>query len=466
MEATPSGVEGRVGPYELLLPIGSGGMATVYLARHLGLERDRPFFALKLTHPHVRAEQENRTRQIVDEARIAARIRHPNVTTVIDVDDDPCGVFLVMEYVEGDSLAGLMRAAAQKNERIPLAVGLAVVCDALEGLHAAHDVTTDDGELVGLVHRDFTPHNIIVGLDGISRLTDFGIAKLKDGAAATESGVVKGKFGYLAPEQLRGRELDRRADVWAAGVIVWELCTGERLYGDVDQAASMLRLVTEKPRRVRSVVPDLPEALDTAIAGALELDPARRWKTAHAFAEQLRAAFEVADRATVAELVKKVAGPRLAERTLAVEKVCSERAAKSQGGVARSRRLQAFVVAGAAATFVLLSALALAARSSTRANAPAAAPSNGEVRADEPPALTAPSSATSSPAPSSSPSASSTTAPLPLPPTPTATATPAPTSAAAAAAPAPRPRSSRPAARPPKSGKSGAPGLLDNPYRD
>lgn len=460
MEATPSGVEGRVGPYELLLPIGSGGMATVYLARHLGLERDRHFFALKLTHPHVRAEQQHRTRQIVDEARIAARIRHPNVTTVIDVDDDPCGVFLVMEYVEGDSLAGLMRVAAQQNERIPLAVGLAVVCDALEGLNAAHDLTTDDGELVGLVHRDFTPHNIIVGLDGISRLTDFGIAKLKDGAAATESGVVKGKFGYLAPEQLRGRELDRRTDVWAAGVILWELCTGERLYADVDQAASMLRLVTEKPRRVRSVVPDLPEALDAAVAGALELDPARRWKTAHELAEQLRAAFDVADRQAVAGFVKKIAGPRLAERTLAVEKVCSERAAKNTGIVARSRRIHPRalgIIAGAAATVVLLSALALTARSGARASkpAPATAASSGEVRAEEPavsPAATS-TSTTASPAPTSaslpsvSPSASSTT-----------------TIATAAAA---RPRATKAPARPAKAGKNGgAPSLLDNPYRE
>lgn len=452
MEAPPSGVSDRVGPYELLLPIGSGGMATVYLARHVGLERDDRFFALKLTHPHVRSERPHKTRQIVDEARIAARIRHPNVTTVIDVDDDPCGVFLVMDYVEGDSLAGLIRAASDQSKRVPLAVGIAIVCDALEGLHAAHDLTTDDGEPVGLVHRDFTPHNIIVGVDGVARLTDFGIAKLKDASVATESGVVKGKLGYLAPEQLRGRDLDRRTDVWAAGVIVWELCTGERLYADVDQAASMLRLVTEKPRRVRSVVHELPDALDAAIAGALELDPARRWTTAKHFAEQLRAATRVADRNIVADFVKEIAGPRLAERTAAVQQVCSARAAHSSATVSRARRGRAIVVAVSAGGVFLVSALALAlgawggARSSAGQAPPAGVTPSGaiaETRADDP-----------GPAPVAELSASASASALPV--------------VSSAQAPAPRPRTVKPSVRSTKSAPRGgaAPGLLGNPYRD
>src|SRR5688500_10982917 len=157
----------RIGRYELLLPIGSGGMATVFLARASGVggfERD---VALKIIPAHLRADEDSKL-HLLDEARLAARIRHPNVVPVIEVGDDPFGVYLVMDYVEGDSLAGVMRITKGQNERLPLSHVARILSDTLAGLHAAHELCGESGKPLGLVHRDYTPQNILVGIDGVS----------------------------------------------------------------------------------------------------------------------------------------------------------------------------------------------------------------------------------------------------------------------------------------------------------
>jgi serine/threonine protein kinase len=168
-----------VGAYELILPIASGGMGTVYLARKRGPGGFEREVALKLTHAFLR-EQPEFAAQLVEEAKIASRIVHPNVVQVLDVEDDVYGVFLVMQYIEGDTLAGLMQHATEKGQRVPPEVALRVLADALTGLHAAHELRDGNaygGRSLGIVHRDFTPQNILVGSDGVSRLTDFGVAK-------------------------------------------------------------------------------------------------------------------------------------------------------------------------------------------------------------------------------------------------------------------------------------------------
>ncbi len=306
----------RVGPYKLLLPIASGGMATVFLARKRGAGGFERMVALKLTHAHLRNEP-GWAEDLVEEAKLAARIRHPNVVQVLDVEDDAAGVFLVMEYVEGSTLAALMRHAQRTKERVPIDVALRVLCDALAGLHAAHELRDDGGQLVGLVHRDFTPHNVLVGLDGVARLTDFGVAKAAIRVSVTTTGIVKGKAGYMPPEQVRGEPLDRRSDVWAAGVVAWELLAGRRLHkAGIDPVAMLLSAATRAPDRLRDVRLDIPAALDETVASALLLDRTRRWPTAAAFCERLIATCGVplADPAIVADFVDMVVGGELATR--------------------------------------------------------------------------------------------------------------------------------------------------------
>jgi len=302
------GFPARVGRYELLSPIASGGMATVYRARargEAGFERD---VALKLVHEHLRVESRFLD-DLVEEAKLVARIRHPNVVPVIDLGRDAAGTYLVMEYVEGASLTGLYRAAAGAREWLPPGVGLRILIDALSGLHAAHEQTDLQGQPLGLVHRDFSPQNILVGVDGIARLTDFGIAKAASRMSHTRTGTVKGKLAYMAPEQTRGIRLDRRADVWAAGVVAWELLAKRRLFkGD---EAAIIEDIARKP--IPSLVdfdPTIPEELERAIFAALVRDREARLPNAIAFRDLLvrgaRGAWSLSDTEAVARSVRSL----------------------------------------------------------------------------------------------------------------------------------------------------------------
>jgi eukaryotic-like serine/threonine-protein kinase len=314
----------RIGRYELLLPIGSGGMATVFLARASGVggfERD---VALKIIHAHLRADEDSKL-HLLDEARLAARIRHPNVVPVIEVGDDPFGVYLVMDYVEGDSLAGVMRVTKGQSERLPLRHVARILSDTLSGLHAAHELTNESGKALGLVHRDYTPQNILVGIDGISRLSDFSVAKAGDRAVRTRTGLVKGKIAYMSPEQARGHTVDRRCDVWAAGIVAWELIAWRRLHKKVDAVSTLLSVVTEVPPRLRSVDPEIPEALDDVVARALTMDVESRIPSAIELRRQLDEAFRscggIAEPQEVGEFVQRIFGSRLQERRIRIAEV-------------------------------------------------------------------------------------------------------------------------------------------------
>jgi eukaryotic-like serine/threonine-protein kinase len=319
----PTGAPERVGRYEILLPIASGGMATVYLARAVGVGGFTTEVALKLTHAHLRENPEF-SNDLVEEAKIAARIRHRNVVSVIDVGEAETGIFLVLEYVEGDSLSGLFKAGA-----IPRAIAARFLLDALEGLHAAHELRDDAGALLGVVHRDFTPHNILIGTDGVARLADFGIAKAATRLGNTRLGMVKGKVAYMPPEQARGMPLDRRCDVWAAGVVAWELLANRRLYVEDDEVAILLKVATEAPPRLSSVAPDVPAALSDAVAHALTMDVEKRCATAAVLARELRAALSdcggVAETSVAAEWVNFRIGARVSDRRLHAAEVRQRR---------------------------------------------------------------------------------------------------------------------------------------------
>ncbi len=300
----------RIGRYDVLCPIASGGMATVYLARSQAFGGFERLVALKLVHPHLQNESEFSV-GLIDEAKLAARIRHPNVVSVLDVGHDTAGVHLVMDYVEGAALSELVRAARASAQALPVGAALRIVSDALAGLHAAHELTDRRGRPVGLVHRDFSPQNVLVGLDGIARLTDFGVAKAATRLGRTNTGKIKGKLAYMAPEQARAERVDRRSDVWSAGVVLWELIAGRRLFTGTD-------IVSGDVPPLGELVPDVPPALAQAVSSALSLDPRRRPATANELRTAIAAAasgrFALADTATVATEVERLVGADLDER--------------------------------------------------------------------------------------------------------------------------------------------------------
>jgi serine/threonine-protein kinase len=393
----------RVGRYELLVPIGSGGMATVYLARVRGVGGFERNVALKLLHAHLRSAdgEPDATRQLIEEAKLVSRIQHANVAAVTDVGDAPSGVFLVMEYIEGETLATLFREAVRRGERIPPEIALRVLVDALAGLHAAHEARGDGGKPLHLVHRDFSPQNILVGTDGASRLTDFGIAKAVGGSAMTQTGFIKGKPAYMAPEQALGLPVDRRCDVWAASVVAWELFSGARLHPAREDASTLLRIVSTDPPRLRSAWPDAPPELDECIALGLRRDVEGRLPTAEVLRLQMTAAagWRVADPTEVAEYVSSVAGPKIVERRRAAAETLARREAESSVGatvlgsdrkVARSRRA-AFVLVGAG---VLATVVVVAERASIARN-----PGAHAQAAAAPATALAPSPSTAPPSP-------------------------------------------------------------------
>jgi serine/threonine-protein kinase len=303
----------RLGRYEIITHLAAGGMATVFLGRALGAAGFHRLVAIKLLHPHVAADQQFTT-MFLDEARLAARIRHPNVVPTLDLQHGPEGPYLVMEFVEGESLLGLLRQTVKVNKPMPAGIAIRVVLDALHGLHAAHELKGDIGEPLNLVHRDVSPHNILVGVDGVARIVDFGIARAEERIGTTRDGQVKGKLAYMAPEQSTSDPVDRRVDVFTAGIVLWESLTGRRLFrGQTD--AEVLRNLLEKPiPRLREVSPGYPQALEDVCARALNRDRDERFDTAAEFAEELEKAAEglgIATPKQVSAYVKDVAGEEI-----------------------------------------------------------------------------------------------------------------------------------------------------------
>ncbi|HEY1532737.1 MAG TPA: serine/threonine-protein kinase [Polyangiaceae bacterium] len=280
----------RVDRYELVGEIASGGMATVYLARLTGVGGFQRFVAMKRLHPHLANEKEF-VEMFLDEARIAARIHHPNVVPILEVGASAVGYYLVMEYIEGDTLARLLARAATRGKRIPIPIALRIALDMLSGLHAAHELRDDTGDAVHLVHRDVSPQNVLVGVDGIARITDFGVARAASRLTATRVGQLKGKIAYMAPAQAAGEEsLDRRADVFAAGIVVWEELAAKRLFKAENEAATLSRVMTEPVPPLTEIVPGLSQELSKVVMRALERSPDKRFGTCAQFADALEAA--------------------------------------------------------------------------------------------------------------------------------------------------------------------------------
>lgn len=313
-----------IGRYALCHEIGYGGMATVHLGRLLGPVGFSRTIAIKRLHPHLARDPEL-TASFLDEARLAARIRHPNVVSTLDVVAADGEVFLVMEYVQGESLARLRRTLVERDQMMPPAIACGITADVLRGLHAAHEATNERGEPLNIVHRDVSPQNVLVATDGVARLLDFGIAKAIGRLQTTRDGQIKGKLAYMAPEQLGGT-VDRRTDVYATAVVLWETLTSRRLFkGDFD-AELYGKLIERKIDPPSTHAPGIPRALDRVVMRGLALDPVDRYPTAREMVVELERAHACASPTEIGAWVEEVARETLEQRahTLAeVENISS-----------------------------------------------------------------------------------------------------------------------------------------------
>ncbi|WP_437785697.1 serine/threonine-protein kinase [Sorangium sp. So ce1097] len=318
--ATPQERERRtLDRYTLHGVIASGGMASVHFGRLVGAHGFARTVAIKRLHPQFARDPEFSS-MLLDEARLAVRIRHPNVVATLDSVQADGELFLVMEYIAGEALSSLLREASAQGGRVPQPVVSAIVAGALAGLHAAHEATAEDGAPLQIVHRDVSPQNILVGEDGIARVLDFGIARAAVRSQVSRVGQLKGKLSYMAPEQLRGAPLTRRADVYAASVVLWEALTGRRLFtGECD--AEIFGRILEGVVQAPSAFGDVPRALDEVVLRGLERDPERRFATALEMAAALEEALPPASPRAVGAWVEATAGPLLEARAKSLAEI-------------------------------------------------------------------------------------------------------------------------------------------------
>lgn len=301
-----------LGRYALHAEIASGGMATVYLGRLQGPVGFSKVVAIKRMHPHI-AQDPDFAVMFLDEAALAARIQHPNVVATLDVVSQDRELFIVMEYIQGESLAALLREGKRKRLKAPLDISLGLMTGALAGLHAAHHARSDTGASLNIVHRDISPQNILVGLDGLARISDFGVAKAAVRAGVTRDSQVKGKLCYMSPEQMSGRSVDRRADVFAAAAVLWEMLAGRRLFRGDDAGALVAQILSSRAPSLREFRHDVPYAVDAAIQRALQPNPEERFSSAQAFADALEdAAPRLASPRTIGAWVAERAAQKLA----------------------------------------------------------------------------------------------------------------------------------------------------------
>ena len=305
----PTASEREGDRYELLGELATGGMATVYLGRMrrpMGFNR---LVAIKCMHPQY-AKDPSFASMFVDEARLTARLRHPNIVPTLDIVSDAGQLLIVMEYVEGESLAGLLKLVRDAGDRIPVAVACAIIHDLLLGLHEAHESTDDDGSALAIIHRDVSPQNVMVGLDGLARVLDFGVAKARSRVHHSNEGEIKGKIPYMPPEQLFGEGVDRRVDIYAAGVLLWESLVGQRLFEGSSEEALVRRIDAGDVPAPSTKVSGISPELDAIVMRAVCKDASGRFPTALAMAEAISGLVALPPRTEISSWIKRFAAPR------------------------------------------------------------------------------------------------------------------------------------------------------------
>jgi serine/threonine-protein kinase len=312
-----------LGRYQLLVPVARGGMGQVWLGRLHGARGYRKLVAIKT----LLAEEQDigrLERMLSEEARIAGLIHHPNVVQTIELGEHEGMLYLVMEWVDGESLSFLSHRAAERGG-MPLVVAVTLASQVLAGLHAAHELSDESG-LLGIVHRDVSPHNVLVTYDGVAKLVDFGIAKATNQVSSTtETGEIKGKFSYMAPEQILGGAIDRRTDLFAAGIVLYLLTTGQHPFKHPNTAGVIHSITSDVPALPPSrVVPTYPARLEAVVMKALAKDPAQRWSSADemrlALARAMPEAFTDTGRAALRDFMEHSVGDRKQARREAIRR--------------------------------------------------------------------------------------------------------------------------------------------------
>lgn len=298
--------------YTVLGTLASGGMGTVFLARMAGSAGFSRLVAIKRLLPELAAQKEF-VAMLVDEARLASSLHHVNIVDTLDLVATDGAFSLVLEYIEGAALSVLTREAQKTGEEIPRPIIMSLVSGLLRGLDAAHEARSPEGTPLGIVHRDISPQNVLVGTDGVPRIIDFGIAKAMGRVVQTRPGEVRGKFAYMAPEQLLERPATRQADVYAAGVVLWELLTGDRLFQGEDQRAVCAAVMRGDIKPPSSVRADIPKELDDVVMRATARETGDRYYSAGEFLGDL-AKFERAQDDDVARWVRSTAAVYIAKR--------------------------------------------------------------------------------------------------------------------------------------------------------
>jgi len=325
-----------LGRYELLLPIAKGGMAEVWAARLHGTRGFQKVVAIK-TILSGAIDDARMEEMFLVEAELASKIHHPNVVGTIDLGEHEGILYLVMEWVDGESLNVLMQKAASQGG-VPLPIGVNLIGQACQGLYAAHNLRDDQGALLGVVHRDVSPHNLLVTYSGTAKVVDFGIAKATSQASSTEAGEVKGKFAYMAPEQVRAQPVDARTDLFALGILLYQITTGKHPFRGENPAETLQNICADRgPTPPSAFLPEYPAELEAVVLKALAKNPDRRFSSANemltalerAMPGPLEASFEV----QVADYLKQLFGARATERRAALrvaqERVDQQRAESS-----------------------------------------------------------------------------------------------------------------------------------------
>jgi serine/threonine protein kinase len=286
----------KVGRYDVLRPVASGGMGSVFLGRLTGMAGFQKLVAIKVIHGHL-CEQRSFIDMFLDEARLAARIHHPNVSEILEVGEDDGVYFMVGEFVDGQNLLSMFRRAMHKKIAIPHSVSSWIIACTCDGLHAAHELKDLNGEPMKLVHRDISPLNILISNAGFIKLIDFGVASARNQMAETDDGALKGKVGYMCPEQIRGEGVERRGDLFSLGIVLYRMVTGRHPFSGKTDKERLAGILAGKYTRPSELIPDIDPAFEKIIIKALENDPDKRYQTA----KEMRVDLEQYNRASEIE---------------------------------------------------------------------------------------------------------------------------------------------------------------------
>ena len=323
----------QIGRYKILARLAEGGMAEIFLARQTGIGGFEKLVVVKRILPHL-AREKTFVEMFLDEAVIAAQLNHPNIVQIYDLGQADENYFIAMEYLEGETLGHLARQGVEAGRPLPYHLIGGIIAQVCDGLAYAHSFEDDAGNPLNLVHRDISPHNIIVLFSGVVKVVDFGIAKAATKSHQTRVGTLKGKLAYMPPEQCMGQNVDARSDIFSLGVVLWELLTRRRLFKREVEPAMIRAILDEPIPKVRDARADVPAALAAIADQALRKDQDKRFQNASAFAKALRSAIqqlgEEANTRAVAVYIQDVFGDRARTK----KKLLEEIRAKGAEGVA------------------------------------------------------------------------------------------------------------------------------------